>query len=301
VNEFELIDLVLSTLGDTASGDPLVLGPGDDSAAVLVPAGSLLVSSIDSLLADVHFPADAPAALIGYRSLMVSLSDLAAMGAEASHVLVSLTLNTVDAAWVRQFALGMREAALSTGVKIAGGNISRGPLAIHVSVHGFCPPADLLRRDTAQVGDQVFVTGALGGAAAAVAEGFAAVKDVDPDAVTPLQQRYFKPQARLSAGKTLRGTAHAAIDVSDGLLQDLGHLMKASDLQARIDSSLVPVFPGADLAQALHGGDDYELLFTAAAMPAQLGVAVSRIGELVSGSGILVDGKQVTADGYRHF
>ena len=298
MNEFELIDLVLSTLGETVTGDAIVLGPGDDAAAVQVPSGNLLVSSIDSLLSGVHFPADAAPELIGYRALMVSLSDLAAMGATASHVLVSLTLDAADPEWVRGLALGMREAALSAGVKIAGGNISRGSVANHVSVHGYAPQATLLRRAGASAGDTVYVTGMLGGAAAALAAGRL---DVTPAQLDPLSERYFKPTARLVEGVALRGHASSAMDVSDGLLQDLGHLSSASQVMISIDSALIPVFPGASIDQALNGGDDYELLFTAAAPPPELGVRVTRIGEVRAGSGVLLDKAPVTASGYLHF
>lgn len=298
MNEFELIDLVLSTLGETVSGDGVVLGPGDDAAAVRIPPGNLLVSSIDSLLAGVHFPADADAELVGYRALMVSLSDLAAMGATASHVLVSLTIDNANADWVRNLSLGMRAAALATGVKIVGGNFSRGATALHVSVHGYAPEATLLRRDTASVGDGIYVTGMLGGAAAALARGNMNRAAAQLDA---LALRYFKPEARLEAGVRLRGHASGAIDVSDGLLQDLEHLCHASGVMASIRSDLIPLFPGAGLEQALSGGDDYELLFTAATPPPELDVQVTRIGEIREGAGILLDGAPAAAAGYQHF
>ncbi len=297
MDEFELIDAVLETLGDAQRSPSVVLGPGDDAAALTPPAGEVLVSSIDALLADVHFPAKAAPELIGYRALMVSLSDLAAMAASPSHVLVSVSVDEADgdpSAWLTGLARGMAEAARATGIVIIGGNLSRGPVAVHVSVHGFAPEAQLLRRDRGVPGDTIYVTGDLGGANAALAQGL----DKAPDT---LRDRYYRPAARLDAALCLRGHAACAIDISDGLLQDLAHLAGASGLQAELDSARVPVAVGASLEQALSGGDDYELLFTAAIPPPQLDVAVTAIGTLVEGQGLRVDGKPVQATGYQHF
>jgi thiamine-monophosphate kinase len=298
VNEFELIDAILSGLGEATQGADVIVGPGDDCSAMRTPTDELLVSSIDSLLADVHFPTAAPAELIGYRALMVALSDLAAMGARASQVLVSLTLAAADPVWVTALARGMAEAASAAGVPIVGGNISRGGLAIHISVHGFAPETQLLRRSGAQPGDRIYVTGALGGAAAALQRGALLDAETGLDA---LNRAYFRPQARLAEGVLLRGVASSAMDVSDGLLQDLTHLCTASALGARIDSSLIPLTPGASLDCALSGGDDYELLFTAGQRPPELNVPVAAIGEMVAEHGLWLDGEPVTAAGYQHF
>jgi thiamine-monophosphate kinase len=291
MNEFELIDAILKVLGETAVGS--VLGPGDDAAALEPPAGELLVSSIDTLVGGVHFPEAAPAELVGYRALMVSLSDLAAMSATPAQALVALTLGEADQGWALKLAAGMREAALATGVAILGGNLARGPRSITVSVHGFCPAELLLRRDGARAGDDVFVTGSLGAAATAVAE----ERLGDPD--DPLTRRYFRPRARFDAGLALRGIASAAIDVSDGLLQDLAHLCTASGVGAALRSEWIPVADGATLENALHGGDDYELLFAATRVPT--GLATWRIGTLTAEPGIRLDDRLVDPQGYQHF
>ncbi len=297
MNEFELIDSVLATLGEATLSDAVALGPGDDCAAVRPPPGEVLVSSIDCLVAGVHFPARAPAEQVGYRALMVSLSDLAAMGAAPSHALVSVSVDDDGAAWLTGLARGLRAAAAQTGVAVVGGNLSRGAAAVHVSVHGFAPEDALLRRDRAAVGDKLYVTGALGGAAAALARGgLDAGADLDA-----LAERYFRPQARLDAGLRLRGHAACAIDISDGLLQDAEHLAAASGVQVQIVSAQLPIFPGASLEQALAGGDDYELLFAAAVPPPELGVAVTEIGFIAEGERVLVDGQPVTPRGYQHF
>jgi thiamine-monophosphate kinase len=291
VNEFELIDEILAVLGPSAEGG--VIGPGDDCAVIAPPPGELLVSSIDTLVGGVHFPMTAPGRLAGYRAIMVSVSDLAAMGAQPAEVLVALTLEESDQQWALEVAAGMREAILTTGGRILGGNLARGQRNITVSVHGFCPEADLLTRGGAQPGDGIFVTGPLGASAAAVALG-----TLD-DLTNPLTDRYFRPRARIDAGQALRGVATSAIDISDGLLQDLGHVCTASGTGADLDASAIPVAEGATLDHALHGGDDYELLFTAPVAPR--GLASVRIGTMVEGSGIRLDGSPVSIKGYVHF
>ena len=300
MDEFELIDLIVAELAGVAAGGAVVLGPGDDGCALHPPVGELLVSSIDSLVAGVHFPAGADPELVGYRALMVSLSDLAAMGAEAAQVLVALTLPEVDERWARGLARGMRRAAERAAVKLPGGNIARGPLNIAVSVHGFCPAAGMLTRSGARPGDRIYVTGSLGGAAAALARG--GLESISlAGGLDALSARYFQPEARLDAGVALRGIATSAIDVSDGLLQDLGHLCRASKVGAEVTASCVPICEGAVLQQALSGGDDYELLFTAASVLPELALPVHCLGEIVATPGVRVDGREVGAGGYRHF
>jgi thiamine-monophosphate kinase len=291
MDEFELIEEILGVLGDSARGG--VLGPGDDCSALRPPPGELLVSSIDTLVGDVHFPADAPGALVGYRAMMVSLSDLAAMGATPAQALVALTLEDRDQDWALELAAGMREAAEALAAPVLGGNLARGPRSITVSVHGFCPEAELLTRSGVRLGDGIYLTGPVGGAATAVSG--KRLADLDD----PLTLRYFRPLARIDAGLALRGVASAAIDVSDGLLQDLGHLCRASGVGADLDSAAIPVFPGATLEAALGGGDDYELLFTAPSRPAAL--KVIRIGEVVAQPGLRLDGEAIVPSGYQHF
>jgi thiamine-monophosphate kinase len=291
VNEFELIDEILSVLGETARGG--VIDPGDDCAAVAVPEGELLISSIDTLIGAVHFPDDAPGELVGYRAVMVSVSDLAAMGALPLQLLVALTLEEKDKDWALAVAAGMARAVRQTGGAILGGNLGRGPRSITISVHGCCPQAELLRRTGAKPGEGIFVTGPLGASAAAVA---AQCLDALEDSRT---RRYFRPRARIAAGLALRKQASSCIDVSDGLLQDLGHICKASEVGAELDADGIPIGEGANLDHALHGGDDYELLFTAAEAPD--GLAATRIGRVTDRPGILLDGRPVAIKGYQHF
>jgi thiamine-monophosphate kinase len=221
------------------------------------------------------------------------------MGAAPGFALVALSLEHDDADWVRDLARGMARAAREIGLHIIGGNIARGPVTIAVSVHGYVPAGGALLRAGARPGDHVYVTGRLGAAAAAVARGGldGCASDADLD---DLSRRYFRPQARIAQGRDLRGVATSAIDLSDGLLQDLGHICKASGVGAELTSAVIPVADGATLEQALSGGDDYELCFTARGQPPELGIPVTRIGVIVAEPGVRLDGRPVSG-GYQHF
>jgi len=298
VNEFELIDEIVHALGRAAAGTWVRLGPGDDSAVTAVPPGAELVSSIDALVADVHFPGAADPELIGYRAMMVSASDLAAMGAGPGFALVALSLERDDAAWLRGLGRGMGEACIELGLPLVGGNLARGPVTIAVSVHGFAPAGTALRRSGARPGDGVFVTGSLGLAAAAVARG--GLDAARPGDLDPLAAGYFRPRARLEAGQRLRGVATSLIDLSDGLLQDLGHVCTASGVGAELVGAAIPVADGVRREHVLGGSDDYELCFTAPAEPPALGIPVTRIGTIVAEPGVRLDGAPASG-GYQHF
>lgn len=293
MDEFALIREVVKNLGDRAQGRWVELGPGDDAAVIAQSPGHQSVASIDTLVADVHFPASAPAEHIGYRAMMVALSDLAAMAATPRYVLVALTLPAADAGWVGELATGMAAAATACDTYLCGGNFARGPLSISVSVHGEVPHGMAVTRTGAQLDDKIFVSGPLGGAAACVrlAEfNFASE-------LNARQQKYLRPMARFDLIDTLRAKAHSAIDVSDGLLADLQHLCKASQVQANLCSVDLPVCSGATMEDALCGGDDYEILCTAnQALP-----GMHCIGQIQAGGGVLVDGEQAQFEGYNHF
>ena len=297
MDEFELIDRLIEILGVNVRGPEIVLGPGDDASLVRIPQGSVAVSSIDTLVSDVHFPAAAPADLVGFRALGVSLSDLAAMGAEPSYVLIALTLPESSDAWLERFAHGVAAAASRFGVKVAGGNLARGPLNISVSVHGYCLPAEALTRTGARANDLVCVSGVLGGAAAALDRAdlanppdMTALLGIAQDDPLYTLRRYYLPEPRLLLGRALRGIATAAIDVSDGLAADLAHLCSASGVAGSIDLDAVPVAIGSSVELAASGGDDYELCFTIAPgnqrRLGELPERVSVIGRIDAGSGL---------------
>jgi thiamine-monophosphate kinase len=317
MDEFALIDLLLDELGGTTRGARLVLGAGDDAALIEIPPGQVAVASIDTLVGDVHFPSNAPAELVAHRALGVSVSDLAAMGAVAQYVLLALTLPEAGAqAWIAAFARGIAAAAERFELVVAGGNLARGPLSVTVSAHGHVAATEALRRAGARPGDLVCVSGVLGAAGLALARtDLAQARDVATllgcqpiDADYPLR-RYWLPEPRLALGQALRDVASAAIDVSDGLVADLGHLCRASGVAAEIDLGKLPVAVGADARQAAVGGDDYELCFTIAPALrdrlAGLPESVAVIGQIAAGAGVRVctDGREITLaeGGFRHF
>ena len=294
-NEFALIDAIVEGLGDRATGDWVSVGPGDDAAVIKATPGLAQVASIDTLLPDVHFPAAAPAQLIGYRALMVSFSDLAAMRAAPRYCLVSLSMDeSQGAAWVASLACGMADAARELGVYVCGGNLTRGPLNIAVSVHGEVEHQHLLRRSEGQPGQQLSVTGVLGAAAACVRTG--QMLPVDPKALTPLQHAYYRPQARFDVAAMVQAPS-AGLDISDGLSQDLAHLCAASGCGAALQSLSIPIGAGATLEDALFGGDDYELLV--ASNEALPGAYI--IGVLTTEPGLTLDGAPLAAKGFDHF
>ncbi len=314
VAEFDLITRIRRRA--TTRGD-VILGIGDDAALLRVPPGKLLVVATDTLNAGVHFPDDSAPADIGWKALAVNLSDLAAMGAEPAWCTLSLSLPDGDVAWVDGFLDGFLALAGEYDVALVGGDTTRGPLSVCVTVHGLVEPGRALRRDGAQSGDDVWVTGTLGDAAGALAQ-WQAGKPIDAS----LRERLDRPTPRVAAGRALAAIAHAGIDISDGLLADLGHVCATSGVGAAIDIDALPASPALRAAFDLDarrnlqasGGDDYELCFTAAVdrrdaiarLAQDAGIALTRIGRIVAGASVravLVDGSEWTAPhaGYVHF
>ncbi|WP_299313624.1 thiamine-phosphate kinase [uncultured Halomonas sp.] len=268
-SEFELIARYFTS----APPDPeagVALGVGDDCTLLAPTPGCQLAVSVDTSVAGVHYPADAPAEAVGHRALAVSLSDLAAMGARPRWCLMALTLAEADDAWLDGYSRGFRALCDRSGTVLAGGDVTRGATAIGVTVMGEVVPGQALTRHGARPGDLVAVTGALGGGAG----GLAAWQRGERDLAHPLLTRYLRPEPRLAAGEALVGLATAAIDVSDGLCADLGHLLERSGVGATLDPEALPLAEGlvAELGEAgarraaLGGGDDYELLL---ALPAE--------------------------------
>ncbi|QDH70970.1 thiamine-phosphate kinase [Marilutibacter alkalisoli] len=290
--EFELITRIRQR---AATRDDVILGIGDDAALLQPPTGHQLVVAMDTLNAGVHFPRATAAADIGWKALAVNLSDLAAMGAEPAWCTLSLSLPESDEDWLDGFLDGFLELAAQHRVALVGGDTTRGPLSVCVTVHGFVEPGRALRRDAARVGDTVWVSGTLGDAAAALA----LLESGAIPAVDTLRQRLDRPTPRIALGRALSGLAHACIDVSDGLLADLDHVCEASGVGMRIALDRLPASDALgtacdDDARAsfqASGGDDYELAFTAPtatdgeilAAAANAGVPVSRVGEVVVG------------------
>lgn len=316
IGEFEIIAKYFSR----PTSDPdVTLGVGDD-AAVLKVDGHLAVT-VDTLVAGVHFPDGMAPHLLGYRLLAVNLSDLAAMGASPRWCTLALTLPGADELWLDGFSRGLYELAERYGVSLVGGNLARGPLTLTLQLMGSVEPKNLLTRAGGHVGDDVYVTGTLGDSAAGIALILERCEAPQGSAAAALKERFYRPVPRVGAGLKLGPLATAAIDVSDGLLADLGHLCKASGCGAAIDVERVPLsaellslFPPQEaLAHALGGGDDYELCFTAPPSRAEeieaaleaASTPVRRIGQLVAGQSVVCrrDGEPYTpaVRGYRHF
>jgi thiamine-monophosphate kinase len=278
----------------------VVLGVGDDCALWSPGAGMLQAVSTDMLVEGRHFLAGTDAEKLGRKSLAVNLSDLAAMGADPRHALLAIALPSIDEKWIAAFARGFFAQADRHGVELIGGDTTRGPLAISITVIGEVPMGLALRRDAAMAGDEVWLSGATGEAALALAhqEGRIRLTGRELDACL---SRLDDPEPRVELGGRLRGIARAAIDVSDGLLADLGHIAERSGVNVEIYAGNLPVMPafgeGIDAQLRLEciaaGGDDYELVFTAPAsaqeaivrLGADLGTALTKIGKVVPGHG----------------
>ena len=320
--EFRLIDRIRELTAQPR--DDVRIGIGDDAAVLAPPSGKELAVAIDTLVEGVHFPPGTAPADIGWKALAVNLSDLAAMGASPAWALLALTLPSADAAFVEGFAEGFAKLAQPHRLALVGGDTTRGPLTISVAVHGFVPPGQALTRAGARVGDAVLVTGTLGDAAAGLHALQHPPRDDDGRAGLRgfLIERLNRPTPRLAVGTALRGQATACVDVSDGLLADLGHICAASGVAAEIEAALLPrssaLLELYDDTTALHfalsGGDDYELCFTVPAARvaelqaglARLGCGATKIGRIVEGEGVRVraaDGASLATDrpGWEHF
>jgi len=300
-------DLIARLCAPIRLGSRTILGPGDD-CAIVSPSRTPILFTIDSLVEGVHFDLQwTPLDALGARALTVNLSDIAAMGGRPTACVVNLAVRSgISARMLDQIYSGLRTAARSAATDIVGGNITRArQLSITIALLGEAGPG-IMRRDVARPGDDIFVTGTLGDAdlgwrllagklnartlASANTKKYRGAKKY-------LVERFIRPHARLGAGGRLAALrpAPAAIDISDGLLQDLGHILERSRVGAEIDASRIPISPayrailGDDLTHALSGGEDYELLFcvrpghSEAQLTRHLGIAVRRIGKVVRG------------------
>jgi thiamine-monophosphate kinase len=333
LDEFGLIRRYFARSGACSSHDhPQVrLGIGDDAALLDLPVGETLAVTSDTLVAGRHFPHDALPFDIGWKALAVNLSDLAAMAARPLGVTLALTLPQADESWLAAFAEGFFALADAHAVPLIGGDTTRGPLSITITALGAVPPAQALRRDGARAGDLLFVSGTLGdaglGLALALRQPTAWLGEFPPVHRRHALSRLQRPTPRLALGLALRGLATAAMDVSDGLAQDLGHLLQASGLGATLSLERLPLSPALQflaseggavqqqvLSWALAAGDDYELLFSVpvAAEPAvqalahALDLPLTRVGELTADAGLRLtwQGRPWEHDlpaGYQHF
>jgi len=320
MSEFKLIELLRQRM--PAARKDVHLGIGDDGALLMPPAEYELVVSTDTLVVGVHFPNDTKAEDIGWKSLAVNLSDMAAMGAAPAWALLALTMPTADVAFVEGFIDGFSALANLHDVALVGGDTTKGPLSITITMIGFVPIGRAICRKGARVGDHVLVTGTLGDAAAGLRCLTQPSLVVNPLQRDLLLARLNRPTPRIAAGLALRHGATACIDVSDGLFADLGHIAQQSQVGIEINASLLP--SSASLLAAfdeptrrqlqLAGGDDYELAFTVPPHYVrqvtqhlmQQGCNVTCIGEVIAGAGVrVVDARGNNAElshlGWEHF
>jgi len=295
--EFELIERYFAPL---ARGFPGAYGLRDDAAVIAPAPGHELVAKTDAIIAGVHFLPDDPPELVARKALRVNLSDLAAKGAIPRAYMVDLMLpRTLDEAWVAAFARGLAEDQDEYAVHLIGGDTDStpGPVTIAVMAFGEVPAGRMIRRAGARAGDTIYVSGTIGDAALGLEALRGALPGLDARVAGFLAGRYRLPQPRVALGARLAGLASAAIDVSDGLVADLGHLCEASRLAAVVESSRVPLSPAAQAVLAarpdligtvLTGGDDYEILFTAPAQaPGVPGTPIGRMEAAPAGVTVL--------------
>ncbi|MCL7462824.1 thiamine-phosphate kinase [Pseudomonas sp. NW5] len=314
--EFELIRRYFAAARCAARRDGVALGIGDDCALLQLPASEQLAISTDSLVAGVHFPHDPDPALLAQRALGTAASDLAAMGAAPLAFTLALTLPDAEPDWLAAFAAGLEQMAAACQLSLIGGDTTRGPLNLNITVFGRVPAGQALTRSGAQVGDLLCIGGPTGEAAAALPlvlgeRTAAGAHDAR------LLERYWHPQPQLALGLALRGRASAALDVSDGLLADCGHIAASSGVRLLIEAARVPLSAALRAAAgeqalscALSGGDDYVLAFT---LPAQALAALQAaapyfhvIGRVTAGQGVVLldaEGHEITPAraGYQHF
>ncbi|HEY3589106.1 MAG TPA: thiamine-phosphate kinase [Buttiauxella sp.] len=318
--EFSLIaryfDRVRSSRRDVETGI------GDDCALLTVAEKQLLAISTDTLVSGIHFLADIDPRDLGYKALAVNLSDLAAMGADPTWLTLAITLPEVDESWLEAFSDSLFEQLDYYDMQLIGGDTTRGPLSMTLGIHGLVPVGRALKRSGARPGDWIYVTGTPGDSAA----GLAILQDrltvADPEQAEYLKKRHLRPTPRILHGQALRDLASSAIDLSDGLISDLGHILKASECGARVDLDALPyseaVKANVDaeraLQWALSGGEDYELCFTVpelnrGALEVAIGnlgipfTCIGQIGPESEGLQLMQDGKPVTLNlkGYDHF
>jgi thiamine-monophosphate kinase len=317
MGEFELIRNYFAAAPCAQPGEGVALGIGDDCALLSVAPGEQLAISTDTLVAGVHFPDVCDPFLLGQRALGVSASDLAAMGARPLAFTLALTLPDVSADWLQAFARGLNEMAQGCSMRLIGGDTTRGPLSMTVTVFGSVPAGQALTRSGARPGDLLCVGGPLGDGAGALPL-VLNQRSTEASTTQALLARYWSPQPQLGLGRALRGKASAALDISDGLLADCGHIALASGVRLQVERERLPIsrallaFLGLEDARqaALTGGDDYVLAFTLP--PSELdslvsaGWPVSVVGRVVEGQGVsLIDeqGRDITplTRGYQHF
>ncbi|MEQ1788983.1 MAG: thiamine-phosphate kinase [Rickettsiales bacterium] len=308
MNEFSLISKYFKPLAENFSGS---LELSDDAAILTQPAGCELVITKDALSEGVHFLGNENPALIAGKALRVNISDLAAMGATPICYFLALILpRDTSEEWLEKFALGLKQTQKEFNISLAGGDTTatNATLSISITAIGSIPNGTALRRNGAKIGDDIYVSGTLGDSAL----GLELLQKGEKNDF--LINRYLTPQPRIKLGIALRGVANSAMDISDGLVQDLEHICTASNVGATIYSDKIPLSVKGELQAALTGGDDYELLFTASPdkkttieqLAESLSLPLTYIGKITSGNAVQVLDKtgrtiELKKKGFSHF
>ena len=314
MSEFDLIRRFFTRPTPSA-----ILGVGDDAALLHIADGMELAVSTDMLVSGTHFLPDTDPFLLGHKTLAVNLSDLAAMGAVPRWATLALSLPAADENWLQRFSAGFFALADEHGVELIGGDTTRGPLNLCVTIMGEVPKGKALRRSGAQAGDDIWVSGVLGMAALGLAYLKGKTELPEEDRLFCLAALH-KPQPQVALGLALRDIAHSAIDISDGLLADLGHILECSQLGAEIQFDAIPKVTAGNIDEellqqcVLSGGDDYELCFTAPAarreeigtIALKLQLPLTRIGRISAEQGCIVRSAaggviKTKESGYDHF
>lgn len=317
MNEFSLIDVYFKA--PASSRDDVIFGIGDDAACLIVPAGQQLLVSTDTLLAEVHFLSSWDAYDIACKAVMVNISDIAAMAAKPCWLSLALTIPELNQTWLNRFAQGLHDSLRRFNIALIGGDTTRGPLSITITLHGLIPSGKAVRRNGAKPGDKIYVSGELGAAALAVQ--FLKNHDIGEQDRRVLMQKLQHPNPRVDLAEILQTYASAAIDISDGLSADLNHICVASKVGACLHFTAIPVHPLVKKYQqekavnfALIGGDDYELCFTVPAVNEtrfltalnKAGLSAYPIGVIEENRGLRVEMakgeiKNFAPQGYSHF
>jgi thiamine-monophosphate kinase len=322
LNEFSIIEKYFSTLGKSKG---VSLGAGDDCAILDIPSDKQLVTTVDTLVETIHFPSNSSPSDIAQRSLRVNLSDIAAMGADPHWFTLALTLQTANEEWISRFSKALESDAIEFGCTLVGGDLTAGPLSITIQVFGTVDKGKAIKRSGVKEGDYIYVTGSLGEAAAAVSLFEKSLNSTTPlpkNLIDRLHNKFYRPEPRIKEGILLQNIASSAIDISDGLIADLSHILNSKLYGANIEFKCIPYANFlTDIADhkliqkwVLSGGDDYELCFTVPKkhvallerMIASKKIQACCIGQVSINSGIRCYDDQgellnITKSGYQHF
>jgi len=319
MNEFEIIDEFLALKAKNRKD--VIQGVGDDCALLKVPRGQRLAVSMDTLISGVHFLPDCNAADIAHKAIAVNLSDLAAAGAEPAWITLSISMPEYDPQWLQAFHQGLKRMVDHFGIQIIGGDTCKGALSITIQAHGFVPQQVFCRRNTAKAGELICVTGPLGDAALGLLVAQKKLTSEDKSVEEYLLKKYQTPYPRVAAGIALRSRATAGIDISDGLLADVAHISRASNVGVLLRWERVPLSDEAKsiadksllMKSALFGGDDYELCFTVKEDELEatqqaletVGTQCVAIGRMTGKPGVRVldqdDEVKISEFGFQHF